>query len=54
MIDEVKIILELLWSFKVLSYHIPGGIEGNPGKTLVRIVSVPAKIRTKHLPNMSL
>jgi hypothetical protein len=44
MIDEVKRILKLLWPFKVLSYHIPGGTEGKPGKTLVRIVSVPTKI----------
>jgi hypothetical protein len=49
MIDDVERILKFLWPFKALFCHIPGGTEGKPGKTSVRIVSVPAKIRTKHL-----
>jgi hypothetical protein len=44
MTDDLEMILKFLWPFKVLPCCIPGGTERKPGKTSVRIVSVPAKI----------
>jgi hypothetical protein len=38
---------------EVLSRHLPGGTEENY-ETSVRIASVPAEIRTEHIPNTSL
>jgi hypothetical protein len=40
--------------FKVLSWNSPRGIKGNERKTSVRIIGVPAEIRTKHILNTSL
>jgi hypothetical protein len=39
---------------KILSWHLPGRSGEKHKNTSDRIANVPAKVRTKHLPNMSL